>query len=160
MGYRKFEKIFRRIEMQKERAALHLWQDKVKQLIKAEKRENYMKLRASRKLDHFVHRMQSNEMASAFHLWLSQIIEERERERRQLEDLSARKIQNLARSYLARRHVYQLKMRIQEAKRMRLQAKYRPCTGGELRGSMWQLCCEKWKKTEQLCIYSEPTVAV
>ena len=128
-GIEKFEKIFKRIEMQKERAALHLWQDKVKQLIKAEKRENYMKLRASRKLDHFVHRMQSNEMASAFHLWLSQIIEERERERRQLEDLSARKIQNLARTYLARRHVYELKMRIQEAKEnaaaSKIQAMYR-----------------------------------
>ena len=42
-----------------------------------------MKLRASRKLDHFVHRMQSNERASAFHLWLSQMLEQKERERRQ-----------------------------------------------------------------------------
>eukprot|EP00942_MAST-04A_sp_MAST-4A-sp1_P000269 g269.t1 len=88
-GMEKFEKIFKRIEMQKERAALHLWQDKVKQLIKMEKRENYMKLRASRKLDHFVHRMQSNEMASAFHLWLSQMLEQKERERRKAEDDAA-----------------------------------------------------------------------
>ena len=128
-GMEKFEKIFKRIEMQKERAALHLWQDKVKQLIKMEKRENYMKLRASRKLDHFVHRMQSNEMASAFHLWLSQMLEQKERERRKAEDDAARKIQNLIRTFLARRHVYELKLRIREAKESaaasKIQAMYR-----------------------------------
>ena len=128
-GMEKFEKIFKRIEMQKERAALHLWSHKVKQLVKMEKKSNYMKMRASRKLDHFVHKMQNNEMAAAFHLWLSGMLEEKARERKELEEQSARVIQNLVRTFLARRHVYELKMRIREAKEnaaaSKIQAMYR-----------------------------------
>jgi hypothetical protein len=128
-GMEKFEKIFKRIEMQKERAALQWWQHQVKESIKMEKKSNYMKFRASRKLDHFVHKMQANEMGSAFHKWLSQMLEEKQAERRALEVQSACVIQNLVRTFLARRHVFELKTRIREAKEnaaaSKIQAMYR-----------------------------------
>ena len=72
--------------------------------------------------------MQNNEMAAAFHLWLSGMLEESKRAKR-IGGKSASIIQNLVRTFLARRHAYELKMRIREAKEnaaaSKIQAMYR-----------------------------------
>ena len=112
-GLEKFEQIFKRIELMREGAALRKWRHAVDEIIKFEKKEKYFKLRAAKKCDRFVHRMQNRELHWAFSIWEEGIREMKRRERRALEEESAVMIQCCARCYIARTRVAAIKAQIQ-----------------------------------------------
>jgi hypothetical protein len=111
-GLEKFQKIFFRIQMSFLIAAFRKWHHTIEYDKKEEKRQNYMKLKASKNLKHLGNRLRNKDLHHAFELWWSGVEKQRIKEEFIQQDNAVRIIQRCARAYIARIVIRDLKARL------------------------------------------------
>ncbi len=128
-GLEKFQKIFFRIQMSFLIAAFRKWRNTIEHMKHEEKRQNYMKLKASKNLKHLGNRLRNKEILHAFTIWCEGVERQRRAEEFERTDAAARKIQNAARAYIARVVMRDLRARLkreeERAAATKIQAVYR-----------------------------------
>jgi hypothetical protein len=111
-GLEKFQKIFFRIQMSFIIAAFRKWKHMIENDKHEEKRQNYMKLKASKNLKHLGNRLRNKDLHHAFELWWSGVEKQRIAEEFERHDHACRIIQRAARAYIARIVIRDLKSRL------------------------------------------------
>ena len=111
-GLEKFQKIFFRIQMSFLIAAFRKWHNTIEHMKHEEKRQQYMKLKASKNLKHLGNRLRNKEIHHAFTIWSVGVEKQKRKEEFERTDSAARKIQNAARCYIARVVMKDLRARL------------------------------------------------
>jgi hypothetical protein len=128
-GLEKFQKIFFRIQMSFLIAAFRKWRNTIEHMKHEEKRQNYMKLKASKNLKHLGNRLRNKEIHHAFTIWCEGVERQRRAEEFERADAAVRKIQGAARAYIARVIMRDLKARLKREEERsaatKIQAMYR-----------------------------------